>query len=69
MPPDTKQRLSGVTPYCALQAQQAMALARAADNLGIEITAAGILDAFDQGRSVPLDEMALVKAYVRSHGW
>ena len=51
-----------------MQAQRVAILARHANNLSIEIAAAGVLDAFDQNRPVSFEDVVQIELYARVHG-
>ena len=51
-----------------MQAQRAAILARHANNLSIEIAAAGVLDAFDQNRPASFEDVVQIELYARAHG-
>jgi hypothetical protein len=52
-----------VTPFHVTQAVRVAILARHADDLCIEIAAAGVLDAFDQRRLACFEDVASIEFY------
>ena len=52
-----------ITPFHATQAQRVAILARNANDLCVEIAAAGVLDAFDQRRPACFEDVASVELY------
>jgi hypothetical protein len=53
------------SPLLAIRAQRAAILARQANDLCIEIAAAGVLDAFDQNRPASFEDVVSIETYPR----
>jgi hypothetical protein len=53
------------SPLLAIRAQRAAILARHANDLCIEIAAAGVLDAFDQNRPASFEDVVSIETYPR----
>ena len=56
------------SPHHAVQAQRVAVLARDANDLCIEIAAAGVLDAFAQNRLASFEDIVQIELYARARG-